>query len=75
MSEQNDCIFCMIVEGKLPSSKVYETENLYAFLDLNPVHEGHTLIIPKKHCPRSTAKTSLTLILPLARTSSKPCSA
>ena len=50
MSEQNDCIFCMIVEGKLPSSKVYETENLYAFLDLNPVHEGHTLIIPKKHC-------------------------
>ena len=44
-----DCIFCLIAEGKIPSSKVLETENLYAFLDLNPVHKGHTLVIPKKH--------------------------
>ena len=46
----DDCIFCMICEGKLPSSKVYESDTLYAFLDLNPVHKGHTLVIPKKHC-------------------------
>lgn len=46
----DDCIFCMILEGKLPSSKVYESEHLYGFLDLNPVNKGHALIIPKKHC-------------------------
>ncbi len=46
----DDCIFCMICEGNLPSSKVYESDTLYAFLDLNPVHKGHTLVIPKKHC-------------------------
>ncbi|MBQ4125469.1 MAG: HIT family protein [Desulfovibrio sp.] len=44
-----DCIFCMIAEGKIPSSKIYESDTVYAFLDLNPVHKGHTLIIPKKH--------------------------
>ncbi len=46
----DDCIFCKISEGKLPSSKVYESDTVYAFLDLNPCHKGHTLIIPKKHC-------------------------
>ena len=44
-----DCIFCMIAEGKIPSSKIYESDTVYAFLDLNPVHKGHTLVIPKKH--------------------------
>ena len=44
-----ECIFCLIAQGKIPSSKIYETDSLYAFLDLNPVHKGHTLIIPKKH--------------------------
>lgn len=43
------CIFCAIQEGKLPSSKVYESDTLYAFLDLNPANKGHTLIIPRKH--------------------------
>lgn len=42
-----ECIFCLIAQGKIPSSKIYETDSLYAFLDLNPVHKGHTLIIPK----------------------------
>lgn len=45
-----DCIFCAICEGKIPSSKVYESENLYAFLDLNPANKGHTLLIPRLHC-------------------------
>ena len=43
------CIFCQIAAGKLPSYEVYEDQNYLAFLDINPVVEGHTLIIPKKH--------------------------
>lgn len=46
---KNDCIFCKIVEGGLPSFKVYEDEHTLAFLDIHPVHQGHTLIIPKTH--------------------------
>tara|TARA_Y100000034_G_scaffold105645_1_gene133120 strand:- start:1262 stop:1675 length:414 start_codon:yes stop_codon:yes gene_type:complete len=45
----DECIFCKIVNGELPSFKVYEDEDIFAFLDLRPVHPGHTLIIPKKH--------------------------
>ena len=44
-----DCIFCKIINGEIPSSKVYEDEDFIAFLDINPVHKGHTLLIPKKH--------------------------
>ena len=44
-----DCIFCKIVRQEAPSWKVMESENAYAFLDINPVNEYHTLVIPKKH--------------------------
>jgi histidine triad (HIT) family protein len=44
-----DCIFCKIVKGEANSWKVYENESVYAFLDINPVSEFHTLVIPKKH--------------------------
>jgi len=44
-----DCIFCKIVRGEIPSWKVYEDEHAYAFLDINPVSAYHTLVIPKKH--------------------------
>ncbi|MDD2548156.1 MAG: HIT family protein [Candidatus Pacebacteria bacterium] len=44
-----DCVFCKIVNNELPSYKVYEDDLVLAFLDLNPVSLGHTLIIPKKH--------------------------
>ena len=44
-----DCIFCKIAEGEIPCHKVYEDENFMAFLDINPVNPGHTLIIPKHH--------------------------
>ena len=44
-----DCLFCKIVSGKIPSYKIYEDELVYAFLDINPDSNGHTLIIPKKH--------------------------
>jgi histidine triad (HIT) family protein len=45
----SDCIFCKIVEGTIPSYKVYEDENCFAFLDIFPANRGHTLVIPKKH--------------------------
>jgi histidine triad (HIT) family protein len=44
-----DCIFCKIIAGEIPSYKIYEDEKALAFLDINPVHPGHTLVIPKKH--------------------------
>lgn len=44
-----ECIFCKIVAGEIPSYKVYEDEDLLAFLDAFPVTEGHLLLIPKKH--------------------------
>ena len=45
----NDCLFCKIVSGDIPSYKIYEDEVVIAFLDINPDSNGHTLIIPKKH--------------------------
>jgi histidine triad (HIT) family protein len=44
-----DCVFCKIVKGDIPSHKVYEDKDFLAFLDINPLNPGHTLIIPKKH--------------------------
>lgn len=45
-----NCIFCKIVKGEIPSAKVWEDENNFAFLSISPIMPGHTLIIPKKHC-------------------------
>lgn len=44
-----DCLFCKISQGEIKSWKVYEDEYVFAFLDINPVNEYHTLVIPKKH--------------------------
>ena len=44
-----DCIFCKIVKGEIPSYKVYEDKNFFAFLDIAPLNPGHTLVIPKNH--------------------------
>ncbi len=44
-----DCIFCKIVKGEVPCNKVYEDDEVFAFLDINPVSAGHTLVIPKEH--------------------------
>jgi len=46
---QNDCIFCKIVRGDLPSYKIYEDNKYLAFLDIFPYVEGHVLVIPKEH--------------------------
>ena len=43
------CIFCRIARGEIPSYKIYEDENYMAFLDINPINPGHTLVIPKSH--------------------------
>lgn len=43
------CIFCKIVRGEIPSAKVYEDEKVLAFLDINPVSQGHTLVVLKEH--------------------------
>jgi len=44
-----DCLFCKIISGEIPSTKVYEDENIYAFKDINPEAPCHVLVIPKKH--------------------------
>lgn len=45
----SDCLFCKIVKGEIPCNKVYENDKVLAFLDIAPVHKGHTLVIPKEH--------------------------
>ena len=44
-----DCLFCKIASGIIPSEKVFEDEHTFAFLDINPINIGHTLVIPKHH--------------------------
>lgn len=44
-----DCLFCKIIKGEVPSTKVYEDDNVYAFKDIKPKAPIHILIIPKKH--------------------------
>ena len=51
MSADN-CIFCKIVAGEIPATKIYEDEVALAFLDIGPISDGHTLVIPKQHCDK-----------------------
>ncbi len=44
-----DCIFCKIIRGEIPSFKLYEDDLTYAFMDINPLNDGHALVIPKYH--------------------------
>jgi histidine triad (HIT) family protein len=46
-----DCIFCKIIDGKIPSKKVYEDEDIFAFHDIHPVAPVHFMVIPKVHIP------------------------
>ena len=46
---KEDCLFCKIIKGEIPSTKVYEDEFVYAFKDINPAAPVHVLVIPKKH--------------------------
>ena len=51
MSADPNCIFCKIVAGEIPCFKLLEDADTLAFMDINPVHDGHALIIPKAHYP------------------------
>ena len=46
------CVFCKMVAGEIPATKVYEDEAVLAFLDIGPISDGHTLVIPRQHCTR-----------------------
>ena len=45
----NDCIFCKIIAGEIPSVKIYEDDDVYAFMDISQTTPGHTLLVPKQH--------------------------
>ena len=49
--QKQNCPFCKIVAGQIPSSKVLETKNILAILDINPAAKGHCLVLPKEHVP------------------------
>jgi histidine triad (HIT) family protein len=49
MVGEQECLFCKIIKGEIPSQKIYEDEHVFAFLDINPAAEGHALVAPKKH--------------------------
>ena len=48
----DECIFCKIIDGSIPSFKLYESDKILAFLDINPLSDGHFLIIPKTHAEK-----------------------
>ncbi len=50
-----DCLFCAIIKGEIPSTKVYEDEYCYAFLDINPQAPVHCLVVPKEHIASADA--------------------
>lgn len=49
LNSMENCIFCKIVAGEIPSEKIYEDDNTLAFLSINPNNYGHTILIPKEH--------------------------
>ena len=49
ISHMNECVFCKIIKGELNCYRIYESDDVIAFLDINPRAEGHTLIVPKRH--------------------------
>lgn len=69
MSHDANCIFCKIIDGKIPSMKLAETDKVYAFLDIGPCSEGHSLVIPKYHAAKmhELPEDALQEILPIAK--------
>ncbi|MFC1768732.1 HIT family protein [Nanoarchaeota archaeon] len=45
----DDCVFCKIVKGEIPSAKLFEDDKVFSFLDIGPINKGHALVIPKGH--------------------------
>lgn len=57
----DDCVFCKIIKGEIPCARVYEDDQVLAFLDLAPFNFGHTLVIPKDHHHSCTTVSAATL--------------
>ena len=72
-----DCIFCKIIRGEIPSFKVFEDDRVFAFMDINPIQPGHSLVIPKFHtetifdAPADWAAATINGIQRLARAVNK----
>ena len=64
---KNNCVFCAIAAGEIPSFKVYEDELVLAYLDINPFTRGHTLVIPKAHSANLLETDEATLAAVIAR--------
>ncbi len=68
----DECLFCKIISGEIPSRKVYEDADCIAFLDINPANPGHTLVMPKNHSeniydiPESDLKKIITVVKKVA---------
>ncbi len=65
----NDCIFCKIAAGEIPSFTLYEDDDVLAYLDINPFAPGHTLVIPKAHssCLLDTGADTLSVVIAAVR--------
>ena len=64
---KNNCVFCAIAEGEIPSFKIYEDDIVLAYLDINPFTKGHTLVIPKAHTAGLVDTPDETLAAVIAR--------
>lgn len=68
-----DCIFCRIIAGQIPCTRIWENDSFLAFLDIHPISDGHTLLIPKVHagslgeCDASVLAEMVTVVSPLAK--------
>lgn len=69
MEKTNDCVFCKITRKEIPADVVYEDENFLAFLDINPINNGHVILIPKAHYENlyRTPNETLSDIVPLLK--------
>jgi histidine triad (HIT) family protein len=65
-----ECIFCKILEGDIPAYKLFEDEHTFAFMDINPLNDGHALIIPKDHHP-NIFDTPTNVLAPLMETTQR----
>ncbi len=67
----SNCLFCKIIKGEIPSEKIYEDENVYAFHDIDAKAPHHFLVIPKKHIATLNDADDATLLGKLTLTASK----
>ena len=73
MNESNDCIFCKIIRGEIPCTKVYEDDHVLAFLAVPQKRAGHTLVVPKDHvrnildCPPNILGYTMAIVQSIAQ--------